>query len=322
MHVKIEHYRPLTHAADVLALWDAALGESYPITEPVFWSHTIGHMGCEPGDGLVASVDGRVVGFALVQVDRQSSGPPQRGGPAVAMVHPKYRRQGIGSALVKAATERTRAAGVREIMVGGASLWRFWPGIPTDLEGAEALFEKCGYALHPPCMDLVRDVSDFELPDRVKESLQREGVQIRPADAGNVARVLAFEKQHFAGWEPAFRLMAVADIDHLLAAWRGEEIVGTQQMLSPHSRFRGANVVWERLLGGNVGGVGAVGVAEAWRKRGLGLALVAVGAAILRERGVGNCIIDWTGLVDFYGKLGFRVWRRYRMATMSAAESQ
>jgi hypothetical protein len=41
--------------------------------------------------------------------------------------------------------------------------------------------------------------------------------------------------------------------------------------------------------------------------------LVARGAEIAKERGVGNCFIGWTTLRDFYGRLGFREWRSYAM---------
>lgn len=316
MSVELLPYSPLEHARQVLALWDEALGSHYPIAERIFWSHTIGHLGYEPGDGVVAVDGGHVVGFALAQVDRLSSGQPPRGGPAALMVAPSWRRRGIGRDLLTSVSNRALSAGVREVFVGGASLWRFWPGIPTDLSGAQEFFAACGYTLHPPCADLVRDVSNFEMPARCAEALAREGVVVKAASEDSVARVLAFERQTFAGWEPAFRLSAVVDADHLLVAWHGDEIVGTQQVFSPQARFRGANVVWERLLGSDVGGIGAVGIAPSWRGHGLGLALVAAGCEILRQRGVRQCVIDWTNLVDFYGKLGFRVWRTYRMATL------
>jgi len=309
-------YRPAEHAAAVLTLWDAALGEKYPITEPLFWSHTIGHEGYEPGDGFVAMADGGVVGFALVQTDRTSTGAAERGGPAVVMVHPSYRRRGIGSALLRAATERARGTGCKQLLAGGASLWRFWPGIPTDLAGAAECFQHNGYTLGQTCADLLGDVSRFEVPQRVQAALARAGVQIRPADVDTVAQVLAFERRHFRGWEPACRQLAVGDIDHLLAAWLDGEVIGVEALYSPRSRYRGPNVLWERLLGNNVGGMGCVGVAEAHRGKGVGMGLIAVGAAVLRDRGVGPCIVDWTSLYDFYGKVGFRPWRHYRACTL------
>jgi predicted N-acetyltransferase YhbS len=66
------------------------------------------------------------------------------------------------------------------------------------------------------------------------------------------------------------------------------------------------------LLGKFYGGLGPLGIAKAHRKRGLGLAIVALAVEDLKKRGVQRMCIDWTTLTDFYGKLGFEVWKRYR----------
>ena len=51
------------------------------------------------------------------------------------------------------------------------------------------------------------------------------------------------------------------------------------------------------------------------RERRIGTALVAYACEQLRDRGVVNCHIGWTPLLSFYGRLGFRPWRRFEMAT-------
>jgi hypothetical protein len=45
----------------------------------------------------------------------------------------------------------------------------------------------------------------------------------------------------------------------------------------------------------------------------VGTAMVARASEILRDRGVRTCLIDWTVREDFYGRLGYRRWRRYLM---------
>ena len=35
------------------------------------------------------------------------------------------------------------------------------------------------------------------------------------------------------------------------------------------------------------------------------------GTSYLYERGVRDCAIDWTSLVDFYGRLGYQPWKQY-----------
>ena len=135
------------------------------------------------------------------------------------------------------------------------------------------------------------------------------------------ADVLAFEWEHFPGWAAGFVYMAeLGDFQNLLLAIDARKgIVGTLMLHTPSSRWLTANVTWQTLLGDSLGGISAVGVAERERGRGIGIGMVAVGSAVLRERGVGNCHIDWTNIVDFYGKLGYRVWREYWMSTRTLA---
>jgi predicted N-acetyltransferase YhbS len=47
------------------------------------------------------------------------------------------------------------------------------------------------------------------------------------------------------------------------------------------------------------------------RGKGLGLALLQLGLEHLARMGVENAVIDWTGLVDFYGRVGFTPWKTY-----------
>lgn len=84
-------------------------------------------------------------------------------------------------------------------------------------------------------------------------------------------------------------------------------------LLSWHwqGHFLGPPVHWFPALGARFGGIGPLGIARSARSRGLGLALVAAGVDALRARGVERCLIDWTDLAEFYGRLGFRVAESY-----------
>lgn len=311
--MNISPYDPAIHAGAVLNLWEKTLGEAYPISDRVFHQNTVGNSHYDAGDGVVAAEGESVVGFALAKLDRTARVEvPEAGAVGVLLVHPDRQRQGIGHALLEAVRERLRAAGARKMGVASPGMYRFWPGVPVDLEGAKAFFEAEGFELQRGTFDLVRDVSDFEIPARCREDIAREGVDIGPAAEQEVPEILAFEAEEFPGWEPTFRLLAaVGDTDHILVVRDRGRIIGTVATFTPRSRFRAANVVWERLLGEDCGGYGCVGIARAERKRGLGLAMCAVASQVCKERGARNVHVDWTGLVDFYGKLGYQVWREY-----------
>ena len=61
------------------------------------------------------------------------------------------------------------------------------------------------------------------------------------------------------------------------------------------------------------GQLGSIGVSADRRGRGYGALLLDGGLRQLREHGVAGCVIDWTGLLDFYGKFGFKPYREYLM---------
>ena len=271
-------------------------------------------------DHLVAVADERIVGFVGTQMDRSARRRAERsGGISVVLVHPERQRRGIGTRLHEAALGHLRQAGRgRAASRRRRCAYRFWPGIPTDLPGAYPFFASCGWPLDPEqrSCDLVRDLSDFQMPAAMSARLAQEQVTIRPAREDEVADVLAFEAEHFPGWAGAFVYTAeLGDFQNMLIAIdQRKSIVGTLMLHTPASRWLGANITWKTLLGDNLGGISAVGVAASERGRGIGIGMVAVGSEVLRDRGIGNCHIDWTRIVDFYGKLGYTVWREYWMS--------
>ena len=67
------------------------------------------------------------------------------------------------------------------------------------------------------------------------------------------------------------------------------------------------------IFGGKAkfGGTGCVGTVPAYRRRGIGLKMVSLGTAILKERGFDYSYIHDTGVPDWYAKLGYKtIFRR------------
>ncbi len=323
--VLIRPYNPNLDTAALLPLWQAALGDAWPMREDLLRRQLTEHRFYRGDDHLVAVADGRIVGFVGTQVDRwEGLDPNQRGGGiSVVVVHPDWQRRGVGTRLHEAALAQLRREGVRELRLGGGGAYRFWPGIPTDLPGAYDFFAACGWPLEPEkrSCDLVRDLSDFQTPAAMSARLAQENVTVRPARQDEVDDVIAFEWDHFPGWAAGFVYMGeLGDFQNMLVAVDAEKgIVGSLMLHTPQSRWLTANVTWKTLLGDSLGGISAVGVAASERGRGIGIGMVAVGSEVLRARGVGNSHIDWTSIVDFYGKLGYTVWRQYWMCNRSLA---
>lgn len=315
---RVAEYELFRHGGSVFELWNTALGDAYPITERVFHQHTIGNPYYEAGDGFVVLDKKRVVGFALAKLDRKSVATSSAGAVGVVVVHPAFRRRGIGRSLVESITNRLRGAGVQRVGVASPCVFHFWPGLPVDLEGADAFFSSLGFAWTANVFDMMRDVSTFEVPESVREVIQREQADIGPLTEPEIPDVLEFGQREFPFWTELYHFaIAYGNWDHILAVRKEGRIVGSLIVYGPRSRFRSANLVWESLLGGDVGGFGAVGIAASERSRGLGLALCVAASNALRESGVRNAVVDWTTALTFYGRLGFEPWREYRMGERS-----
>jgi predicted N-acetyltransferase YhbS len=97
----------------------------------------------------------------------------------------------------------------------------------------------------------------------------------------------------------------------MVIAMEDGEVIGFCHTADSRSQRLISSTYWHPLLGENFGGLGPIGVAKAQRKRGLGLALCAAAVENIRQRGATAMGIDWTTLVDFYGQLGFDVWKTY-----------
>lgn len=321
MDYRIRDFEPEKDLAAVVGLWQRCFGESWPVTESIFSQVMCSHPAFRSGDHIVACDKEKIVGFVGTQVYRTATAPaPETGGIACLFVEPDKRRRGIGGALHQAALEHLKDQGIQRVMLGGGSIFRFWPGIPDNLESCKPFFEKMGWRNFHACCDLVRDVRDYEIPEALRRRMSEQEIELRPAKPEDAQAVLDFEQEEFPGWHAEYALKAaLGDYqDILVAVEKGKTVVGVLALFTPQSHYLAVNRVWQALLGEDNGGMGAVGVAEAQRGRDIGIALVAWGSDILRRRGVRMSHIDWTGLVDFYGKAGYKPWRWY--ATPAARE--
>jgi len=85
-------------------------------------------------------------------------------------------------------------------------------------------------------------------------------------------------------------------------------IVILEYQLYRSGKWRGS-----RFRGGKLGGIWPLGIDERYRGRKHGLGIVQAAVTFLRERNIEQMAIDMTPYVDFYGKLGFSVYKSCRM---------
>lgn len=216
--------------------------------------------------------------------------------------------------LMDRALEWLRGAGFERVAYGGDPS-HFFPGAPEDDVALGRILETAGFRPGEVVYDFIVDLQNYRLPDDVHRPLRRKGAVFDACGDGDVPALLRFVDSHFPGrwaYETRQRLAFEPAPADILVIKRGAEVIGFCHTYYRGSRRIGPSIYWRRAIGDRYGGLGPVGVAPAFRGRGLGFALLALSVEHLRRQGAQRAVIDWTTLVDFYGRLGFQVWRTYR----------
>lgn len=314
MDATIRAYDPIADEQGAYALWQAAVGRQWPLSRATFRATIMDNPVYRAGDHLVAIQQDRVVGFAATQVALVPGEADSRGSLLAVLVAPERRRQGLGRALHDRALAHLARRGATQVQLGGGGFSYFWQGVPANLPEGWAFFAACGWQDQETSYDLLLDLHGYATPPWVHERARQAGVEIRCAEATETEEILAFEERHFPRWRQFFALPVasgeVADI--VVARDHAGALAGTALVSDDRSRWE-RPFVWSELYGARTGGVGTLGVAEAYRERGIGLALAATATELLAQRGVARSYIGWTWLVDWYGKLGYRVCQEQRL---------
>jgi len=310
--VHIVPYDPGIHSAAVYSIWERCFGERWPITAGIWREVTEAALSNAEAHQLVATdAGGRILAYMGSEL---RAGKAREASIVLLMVDPESQRLGIGTRLLNSALETFRANQVSSVHLGAHAEKPFWNGIPACLPGAQRFFEQHGWDLYEKSYDLVADLRGFQAPGWVLERPRQHGACIRVAGTEDVPGLLSFLGREFADWRPWFvREVEKRGTDGILIAVQAEQVVGTLLMSDVRSTdWTGWQ--WRALLGEDMGAIGAVGVAESQRDKGIGLAMVAQASGILRDRGIRHCFIHWTWLVDWYGRLGYQAWGEYWMA--------
>ncbi len=302
------------HLSAGVSIWNAACGADLAITSH-FVVYNLQPMIGVVQAGQIAVRESRPVGFVLASAlpgDRATS-PPEVGWIDAIAVLPNAQRQGIGGELLAWAENRLREQGCTAARLGG-SLCPFVAGYPTEL-GNEDFFSRRGYeprAGSEQVWDVARDPSDYGTTRRLP------GVTIRPAGTGDENTLdentlLEFFRREFPNrWRFEYEefLRRGGRISDWIVLFSERGVDGFARLtledsIQPLERFYPQRLPrpWAQL--------GPIGVSAHLRGRGYGRALLDASLVHLRERGVRGCVIDWTDLIDFYARFGFKPYRKY-----------
>jgi GNAT superfamily N-acetyltransferase len=300
------------HEAALAEIWTAACGPELAISADAIGYNLLPCAGAAQ-EGMVAYEGGKPAGFVLastVKDDPQAS-PPELGWVDAIAVLPEYQRQGIGAALLDWAEGWLVGQGCTYWMVGG-NVRPFTPGVPSTI-GSEGFFHKRGYVSPPDyarAWDVARGLRDYVSPPTARRDLAYE---VRPAAPGDEDALLDFLKREFPGrWRYEFEefLRGGERLSDYMILWTDRGVDGFC-LLTFEDSVRPLDRFFPWTLARPWGQLGSIGVSEGRRGLGLGAVLLDAGLRRLRDAGVDGCVIDWTGLLDFYGKFGFTPYREY-----------
>lgn len=272
-------------AEDVAALYKLAFGDARPIDaeEIVSWFRS---EAIDPAHLRVLEVDGRVVGYGDVEVSEDDV--------ALEVAAPDHWATFLGWAEEHGRTAEARRVRVPCYSSGdltaaaagrGYRLWRSAYTMEVDLVGV---------APTPPHDPLGLELRTFRPSD--DEAVRKTVNETFAEDPFFHAVTPAFFREHFLGargFDPSLWLLA----------WDGDELAGL--VLAYPESVGEADLGW----------IGSLGVRVAWRRRGLGEALLRAAVAELHGRGLrrvglGVDTENETGALRLYERVGFRVVRR------------
>jgi GNAT superfamily N-acetyltransferase len=301
----VEHY-----ISPFVDLWNRAMGAEMTIS-PAFVRYNV-----KPSAGVVrslwlATVKERVIGAALATAlhDEPLVNGNGEGWLDALVVEPELQRRGVGRQLLAAAERWLLEQGCQAIQVGGG-LRPFAPG-PPEASSATHFLIRNGYTHFDTSWDLAATLAGYTPPQGMREA----PCAVRPATPAQAGDLLGFLRREFPGrwrYEAEMFLADGGRISDFMLLWTERGVDGCCLLTFPDS-VRPIERFYPYQLPKPWGQLGSIGVSAACRGQGFGAALLDGGLRRLHNNGINGCVIDWTTLLDFYGKFGFEQHRAYAM---------
>jgi ribosomal protein S18 acetylase RimI-like enzyme len=286
---------PARDRTAVRELWELTLGASWPIH----------------AETLIASMP---IAYGLGDSEKLSGaiGFDDTGAISFVMVDPSRRREGIGTALHRAAVEHL-AGSKPDLTLGGAH--SFWRGIPDNLPDAAPFFTKLGWTLGQTVVDMARPTAGFSVDPAAIARSDAFGVKFTFATQDDAEQVITYEAREHPNWTDYFRRRFPDEPGSVLVGRDrvGEVVAALLIDLPPRHRGR-----WSRILGEDMAEIGCIGVAASLNGQGIGTAMTSLATAEVQRAGARLAFLAWTTRTSFYARIGYKVWHGYRMATRAA----
>jgi GNAT superfamily N-acetyltransferase len=298
--------------------WNAFYPPEFAVDGALLRAHTVECPVFDWGASVVQYEYGKIVGFAAF---KQSATPKLYKGSDRDHVHLSaigFTDPQIGLEMLAEAKRLFVNRGDNKIVFGQDS-HHFFPGCPKVHKPLCNFLLVEGFEDIAEVVDLERDLKDYRPPRELpSDFLARPLVE---ADLDELRRFLGIEFS--PRWQFDSLQKANAEGPRCIhGLFQGGLLKGFALLQNSTQQHPIGGAVWKSSLGENWGALGPIGIAKDIRGKGVGSAFLGACLTALRDFGVRRCIIDWTGLADFYAKHGFEVTRRYRCCSLSLERNE
>lgn len=296
---------------ELVALWNKELSTHFPMRKELFAQNSFEDLNVLSKGSFIAIDDNnKIIGFVVSKKWQEQMAVEmdlKKGWIQILLVDSAHRGKGIGTLLLAQAETALKESGVEVIQLAGDP-FHYFSGIPEVYPEVQKWVEKFGYYKKIDTFDLMNHL-DKKYPFPNESSASFSVLQIEEKE-----EFLSFIARCFPGrWE--YEAIKYFEIDgvgrEFVVAKKNGRIIGFCRMNDSLSPSIAQNVYWSPLFEQKVGGIGPLGIDPNERKQGYGLEIVEAAMSYLQERGIETIIIDWTNLLEFYGKLDFMPWKKY-----------
>ena len=294
-----------------LKIWNEEMGYVYPISFNSFNQNIINYV---DKDILIAYDEEKVVGFIFLKRFDDTTFVDYTKNLYVSLfyVSKKYRRLGIGSKLFDFAEEIKDG---RDIIIG-KDIDNFFPGVATDFDNLTDLWlEKRGFTGKRYTHDLISHNPYIFEPKNKSIKYQY------CTDEQKDELIQMIQKNNWGRWaveaDLYFKNKGKNDNDAYIVGMYEDKIVAFARINTYNMDLSAYNVMWKERFD-CLGGFGPLGVDRDFRKQGIGFDMISVSINCLKSKGVNSIILDWTGLMEFYAKFNFEVWKSYKYMSKSS----
>lgn len=288
--------KPIKEAIiDFLKSWNQEFGSSYPITERMMREYYL------HSDYVIESLSYALydkdayVGLLLVK-EAQGILPKYEDAFFLSLLHvdKKYRKQGIAKTMFANLVNQMEPFKKRRIYLG-SDMDCFYPGVFVNQN------EETHFAIAH--LGFQKVYNSFNLwTDQDAKPVTTVDIQCATTMTEK-DQVLEFIKSNFSN---RWYLDCLKHAPHnFIYRKEKEEIIGFLRIASVEDKYlvNGLNTYkrYNKLYA-----IGPLGIKEAYHHKGYGKELVQFAIHYAFEKGASDCVVDWTGLVEFYKKCGFK----------------